>query len=778
MNPVKLLRIGLIVLIVAGGTAIVWSFMARRQQVEVIPSGRLLDPEVSRRSIQFEYSERKRGHTVFKVYADVSTETISGIHQLRDVDLVHYDEAGKPSATISGQEAVYRVKEKLVEFSGDVQIDLADGARVMSTRVNADLGQETMTIKEKFAFERGKLRGEGNSLLYHIPRREMDIAGGVQMDYPSGSGDIRAKGRSAVYKLALQVIEFNGEAEMSGPESRLNSDQMTVFMNQDSVIQKILSKGHSQLHLPSTRTFSGQYINVFFDAGSDGLEYFEVLGEKSDKLTQRAFYFGQLKGSKYGVEADRIVGHPMVQQAAEQTGLERIVAQGDVRMNAPSLGIRRSKAQQMEVLFFQDGQRIHQLDLQGDVEAVGQSAGSVEEILCSRLHVQFHPNQSLDNAKAFENVRVKVEGSSKIRRLSAKDWVEVKYGNGVPDRVLARGESKLESDTPGERIVVKAPLIDVRYQAGLLDRLVGEGGAELEFEEEGKMQRTASDRLEVFYKKGVMERAVQSGNFQFLQVDPMKVTLGSDQAVFDPETRTIEVTGKESPVLQLGDSDRISETLADQFDLNQETGHIWAFGNVRSLFHDKGNPVVITSEQMQVTPESGWINYSSNPRMIHSSSSITGEIIRYNYQNQQLVAEEEVESIFDGTDEDSDETYRVTANHLRYQSEKHRALYEGQVEVSMRDLVVEAPSVEFVFELENSEQLKEMIAWGGVRITGEAREAEGDRAVHFPSQEKIVMTGDPARVFESGEGKASGRTLTFFTGDERLLVEGPQRGNP
>ena len=38
------------------------------------------------------------------------------------------------------------------------------------------------------------------------------------------------------------------------------------------------------------------------------------------------------------------------------------------------------------------------------------------------------------------------------------------------------------------------------------------------------------------------------------------------------------------------------------------------------------------------------------------------------------------------------------------------------------------------------------------------------------------MTGDPARVFESGEGKASGRTLTFFIGDERLLVEGPQRG--
>ena len=778
MHPVKLLRIGLIALIVAGGTAIVWSFMARRQEAEVIPPVQMLDPEVSRRSTQFEYSERKHGNTVFKVYADISTETISGIHQLRDVDLVHYDQAGQPSSTISGQEAVYRVKEKLVEFFGDVQIDLADGARVISRRVNADLGQETMTIEEKFGFQRGELRGEGNFLLYHIPRREIEVAGGVQMDYPSSSGDIRAKGRSAVYKLVPQIIEFNGEAEMSGPESRLTSDQMTVFMNQDSRIQKILSTGQSQLHLPSTRTFTGQHINMVFGAGSDGLEYFEVLGEKSDELTQRAFYFGQLKGSKYGVEADRIVGRPMAQRVAEQTGLERIVAQGDVRMNSPALGIRRSRAKRMEVLFFQDGQRFRQIDLQGEVEVVGQRDGSVQEILCTRLHVQFHPNQSLNNAKAFENVRVKVEESSKIRRLSAKDWVEVKYRNGAPDRILARGESRLESDTPGERTMLKAPLIDVRYQAGVLDRLVGEGGAVLDFEEEGKMQRTASDRLEVFYKKGVMERAVQSGNFRFLQVDPMKVTLESERAVFDPETQTVQVTGKESPVLKLGDSDRLSETLADQIDLNQETGHIRAFGNIRSLFHDNGNPILITSGKMQVIPESGWINYSSNPRMIHSSNSITGEIIRYNYQEQQLVAEKEVESVFDGTNEDNADRYRVAAERLLYQSEKHRALYEGQVEVSMQDLVVEAPSVEFVFELENSEQLKEMVAWGGVRITGEAREAEGERAVHFPSQGKIVMTGDPARVFESGEGKASGRTLTFFTGDERLLVEGPVRGNP
>ena len=139
------------------------------------------------------------------------------------------------------------------------------------------------------------------------------------------------------------------------------------------------------------------------------------------------------------------------------------------------------------------------------------------------------------------------------------------------------------------------------------------------------------------------------------------------------------------------------------------------------------------------------------------------------------MAEDEVESVFSG--ENNVGEYRVTANHLLYQNEDRRAFYEGQVEVSMQDFMVMAPLVEFISELENSsEKLKEVIAWGGVRITGESREAEGERAVHFVSQEKVIITGNPAWVIEPGQGKISGRKLTFFTGDERFLVEGMVQG--
>lgn len=735
MRLVKLLRVVLIVVIAVGGVAIIWNLMSRHEPTEMVPSIKMLDPQVSRHSTEFEYTERKRGRVVFKVYADVSTETINGSHQLRDVKLIHYDQLGQPVDTISGQEAIYREKEKLVEFFGNVQVSLADSTQIFSKRVNADLSREVMTIEDEFLFEKRKLRGKGNSMFYDIPKQEIKIIEGMEVEYLSDVSDIRVKGREAIYKLDMQAIEFIRKAEMLGSESRLESEQITVFMGEDGLVQKMLSEGHSQLNLSSSRTFSGRNINIFFKAGSDDIRYFEILGEEFDQSAQRASYVEYLNGVKRNVDADKIIVYPLDRSKKSQGGLREFIAQGNVQMVFPDFGI--GKSQKMQVLFFDAGQRFRQINFQGQVEIFNQTDEVEQKIFCARLHVQLHPDQSLGNIKALGDVRVRMEDLLKTRSLSAKDWIEVEYDKG------------------------------------LLEYIVAEGDVVLDSQEEGKVESMTSEHLKVFYEEGLMEKAIQSGDFRFLRSKPVKIALESERAVFSPKTKMIEIMGKDASVLKIGEAEGPYETIADRFSLNQETGHIWAFGNVKSLLHDESEPTVITSERMQVVPESGWIEYLSNPKMVYNSHFITGKTIKYNHQERKLVAEDEVESVFSGEDEDDMGKYRVTANHLLYQNEKRRALYEGQVEVDMQDFVVIAPSVEFISELNNSsERLKEVIAWGGVRITGESREAEGERAVHFVSQEKVIMTGDPAWVVEPGQGKISGRTLTFFTGDERFLVEG------
>ncbi len=479
MRLVKLLRVVLIVVIAVGGVAIIWNLMSRHEPTEMVPSVQMLDPQVSRHSTEFEYTERKRGRVVFKVYADVSTETINDFHQLQDVKLIHYDQLGQPVDTISGQEAIYREKEKLVEFFGNVQVSLADSTRIFSKRVNADLGREVMTIEDEFLFEKRKLRGKGNSMFYDIPNQEIKIVEGMEVEYLSNVSDIRIKGREAIYKLDMQVIEFIRKAEMLGAESRLEAEKITVFMGEDGLAQKMLSEGHSQLNLSSFRTFSGRNINIFFKTGSDDISYFEILGEEFDELAQRASYVEQLNGVKRNVDADRIVVYPLARSEKSQGGLRKFIAQGNVQMVSPDFGV--GKSQKMEVLFFKAGQRFRQINLQGQVEVFNQIDEVEQKVFCARLHVQLHPDQSLGNIKALGDVKVRMENLLNNRSLSAKDWVELEYDKG------------------------------------LLEYIAAEGDVVLDFKEEDKVESMTSEYLKVLYEEGLMEKAIQSGEFRFLR---------------------------------------------------------------------------------------------------------------------------------------------------------------------------------------------------------------------------------------------------------------------
>jgi lipopolysaccharide transport protein LptA len=335
----------------------------------------------------------------------------------------------------------------------------------------------------------------------------------------------------------------------------------------------------------------------------------------------------------------------------------------------------------------------------------------------------------------------------------------------------------MERVSPDQKVVLKAPLIDIRYRQALLDHMMAQGGVTLESNEKGKARYTSSQRLEVSYQDQKMERAIQSGDFHFWEGTPATIDVQSDQAVYDPESQKVTMTG-ESPTLKFmgtngGAEASPMETVAERLEVDSQTGEVSAAGKVRSFLREEDDPIVITAGRMQADPETGWINYFSNPRIVQQSNSITGNTIRYNHKEQQLVVEESVESFLIQESPTEEKVYKVEADRLLYNRADLRARYEGNVRVSTEDLIVDAPFVDFVFAAGDQSQLQEIVAWGGVEIIQGERNAQGDQAVHYPIQDKVVLTGDPARVVESNQDTVTGRQLTFFIGDERLLIENP-----
>jgi lipopolysaccharide export system protein LptA len=65
-----------------------------------------------------------------------------------------------------------------------------------------------------------------------------------------------------------------------------------------------------------------------------------------------------------------------------------------------------------------------------------------------------------------------------------------------------------------------------------------------------------------------------------------------------------------------------------------------------------------------------------------------------------------------------------------------------------------------------------MIARGNVVVTQPNRRAEGKLLNYTASDDKFVLTGGPPSIFDAERGKITGVSLTFFRGDDRVLVEG------
>ena len=761
----RALKIGLSVVLFLVVVTILWSFLSRRRQAALIPQGSLLPPEISRRIIEFEYTEHKGGKRVFHVQAELSSESGSGIHTLKSVELSRYDEAGESADKVSAREAVYKIADKKIEFSGDVRIELSDQTRIFSQRTRADLDQEVIFIDESFHFDQGQATGKGQSLIYRIPGQEVEVVGHFQLVIPNGPDRIEAQARGAKYRVSSARIELEGEAEISGSQGRLSGERMEILLTEEKQIRKVVALGEARFQSHTQQTFSGDRIHIVLDSDSQLIRYFEVLG------APKASYEERTPGGVHHLEAEWIRG----KVGGRDVGLEQISARRDVVFHSSALQIRSASANHLTAWFLQDGRGLKRLELKENVTLVRNpetphAVGS-EKLRSHFLRLEFSGQQSLERVMAQGNVDVELNSQQGYRHLFARESVQVNYRGGVVENIISKEDCLLESLDHSERLQLRAPLIRARYREGVLEHVFAGEGVVLELAVKGSTRHARSQRLNAFYKEGRLSEAVQSGQFHFWEKsnsDQFRRTdLKAERAVFSARQGKVTITGKKAPVLESADT----KTFARYFVVDRETARISAFEEVQSTLWQEGT--VVTAARMEADPDTGWIEYSGNPRILREGSVIAGKRVRFSSRLQQLVVEEKVESVLTQEGEEGPKEYWIEADRLVSLREKGVARYEGNVRVKTDDLRLKAPFLDVLFSSQGSADLREIIAQGEVHMTYRDRKAQGNRAVYYPLKEKVVLTGEPARVFEAAEGNSSGRKLTFYIRENKILIEGP-----
>jgi lipopolysaccharide export system protein LptA len=117
----------------------------------------------------------------------------------------------------------------------------------------------------------------------------------------------------------------------------------------------------------------------------------------------------------------------------------------------------------------------------------------------------------------------------------------------------------------------------------------------------------------------------------------------------------------------------------------------------------------------------------------------------------------------------------VRADFLDYFDEGSKASYRGHVKLQTETTILEGDKMDVYFSRLGTTQESEVeraMAEGHVVVIQPGRRATGEQGEYLAGPGKIVLTGGPPNIYDVEKGFTTGRRLTVFVHDDRLLVEG------
>ena len=318
-----------------------------------------------------------------------------------------------------------------------------------------------------------------------------------------------------------------------------------------------------------------------------------------------------------------------------------------------------------------------------------------------------------------------------------------------------------------------------------------------------------------FAADGGVQKLVQTGDFQYHEASAKPDTGGreafADVATYTPSDAMLLLTGSPRVI------DGGMTTTATTVRINRQTGDGFADDNVKTTYSDLkpqpdgallagSDPVHVTAQHMTAHKEPGVAHYTGNVRLWQTANVVRAPKMDFDDQKRSIVAQsdasQKVLSLFMQRGQDGKLTpVDVTSDRLTYTDEERRARYTGDVFAKSATNTINAhlidvylkpadpdakatpsapPSAQKKSILPGSEgpsQIDHMVAVGKVVVTGPNRRAVGDRLVYTADDGKYFLTGKSPSIFDAERGTVWGDSLTFYSHDDRVLVES-KRSSP
>jgi lipopolysaccharide export system protein LptA len=713
----------------------------------------------------FALSKSEGGHTIYTIRAsNAVTFKKGGNADLKNVHIVVYGKTHDRYDQIYGKEFTYDPQSGDVRGIGEVHIDLqgyTEGPKKPDQAPPEELKNPIHIVANSLTFNQKTGQGSTDGDIQFQTLQASGTAKGATYDSNTNTLQVKSdvhiitKGDNAadiigssatIQKDPRQAVLYN--AAIYQPDRTLTADKITLLFEPDNTVQHAQAEGNVNIEVRGTTI-----VDITGPRGDVNMG--------PENAIQQAIVSG---GAKFNTRGDNLShgsadSFIMDFRAENQPRLFHMVKNARMRQE-PQPGKADSPGQPIEVA-------ADQLDFvleNGNELRTGDTVGKAQITI------------------------LPAPGGAKAAKTAAKSQQDLGLANsttvataGKFHATFADGNKiKTLHGSPDARIVASTP---------------------------GEPDKTSiSQNLDVtFAPDGGAEKLVQTGNFEYHE-PPSKPDTGGRSVFADKATYT-----PADQVLILNGSPRAIEggmtTTADVIRLNRQSGEAFADGNVKTTYSDlkpqpdgallaTSDPIHVTAVHMVSKQQPGVVHYSGNVRLWQGANVLRAPMMDFDQQNRTVIAHadsaQSVTSLFvQQTADGKPSPVDVTADKMTYVDAERRARYTGnvlaksptatisgqQIDIYLKQsdsatsASTSSKSASFLPGAEGPSQIDHMIVTGNVAATEPNRRAVGSRLVYTAADGKYVLTGKNACIFDAERGQVWGDSLTFYSHDDRVLVE-------
>ncbi len=731
----------LVVAMVAAG----FYFYARRQQfiaLKNLPGKIGIDIQQSSEGFTFTKSEGNR--TLFSIHASkVLQYKAGGRAHLQDVSIIVYGRDGKRYDQIYGNDFDYDPEQGTVAARGEVNIDLqgnsagekTDQALPIEVRnpihlkvVGLVFNQKTGTAETDGAveFRVPQAAGTAHGASYSTKNNELLLRSAV---------DVQTEGRQATHIQAAsgtftkepRVLTME-HAELTSEVHKISADRATLDLAVDNSLQFVHADGN--VHMAEAK--GGMEIR----APRAELK----LGAKSTLETGRFFDGVEMASGSQGANghAGEMLLHFVPARAASKKAKE-----------APA---------QLQAIDAMHGVVLHR--------AAQPKGENPQETAITSGAMTFH----LQDGRELTSAETLGPGQVTMRSTAAKH--------------------------KGEETLIDAQHFTADFGAGnQLKTVHGTGAVKVTNRAPNAPDKisTSASIMAEFNPTGDVSRVVQVGSFRYREAQRSTNEVGgraffAERASYSPQDDSLTLTG--APRLVDGGL----TVTADTIRMLRATGEAFAQGNVKSTYSElkvqpdgallaTSEPIHVTAHAMNAVQISGLAHYSGNARLWQGANIVEAQTIDFDQKARTIAASGDrrrlVTSIFTQVDaKGATNTMLVTAPHLDYADNMRRAVYSGGVTARSEGGVMTAGQAEIFLgaagasHTKGPSQLDRIVAAGHVLVQQQERRAQGEHLLYTAATGTYVMTGGAPVLSDPVNGTVRGDSLTFYSRDDRVVVEG------